>query len=104
MPVLNWIGKEKVINHHLDVPFKTLVPEYTFGDTEKAKENLIIHGDNLEALKALLPRYEGKDKLKLGKIWEALAGRPYKYFMVFDQNPIEGAFRFDEFMGIIRDL
>jgi len=53
MPTLNWIGKEKVINHHLDVPFRTLKAEYAFGDAETAKDNLIIHGDNLEALKAL---------------------------------------------------
>lgn len=63
MPTLNWIGKEKVINHHLDVPFRTLSAQYTFGDAEAAKENLIIHGDNLEALKSLLPQYEGKVKL-----------------------------------------
>lgn len=58
MPTLNWIGKEAVINHHHDVPFKTLEQKYTFG-AEKS-ENKIIHGDNLEALKALLPEYEGK--------------------------------------------
>ncbi|MCD1655180.1 site-specific DNA-methyltransferase [Treponema zuelzerae] len=63
MPTLNWIGKDKVINHHLDVPFRTLVPSYSFGDAEATKDNLIIHGDNLEALKALLPQYEGKVKL-----------------------------------------
>jgi adenine-specific DNA-methyltransferase len=63
MPTLNWIGKDKVINHHLDVPFRTLVPSYSFGNAEAAKDNLIIHGDNLEALKALLPQYEGKVKL-----------------------------------------
>lgn len=63
MPTLNWIGKEKVLHHHLDVPFRTLKPEYAFGDAEAAKDNLIIHGDNLEALKALLPQYEGKVKV-----------------------------------------
>ncbi|MCQ2265863.1 MAG: site-specific DNA-methyltransferase, partial [Bacteroidales bacterium] len=60
MPTLNWIGKEAVINHHHDVPFKTLDKKYTFG-AEKS-ENKIIHGDNLEALKALLPEYEGRIK------------------------------------------
>lgn len=60
MPTLNWIGKDAVINHHHDVPFKTLDQKYTFG-AEKS-ENKIIHGDNLEALKALLPEYEGKIK------------------------------------------
>ena len=30
MPTLNWIGKEKVVNHHLDVPFRTLEKKYIF--------------------------------------------------------------------------
>jgi adenine-specific DNA-methyltransferase len=65
MPTLNWIGKEKVINHHQDVPYKILEPQYTFSiDSENntTSENKIIHGDNLEALKSLLPEYEGKIK------------------------------------------
>lgn len=61
MPTLTWIGKEKVVNHHLDVPFRVLDCQYTFGDTPDSG-NKIIHGDNLEALKALLPEYEGKIK------------------------------------------
>ena len=63
MPTLNWIGKDKVVNHHLDVPFRTLEKQYTFapngGDDDG---NMIIHGDNLDALKALLPIYEGRVK------------------------------------------
>ncbi len=66
MPTLNWIGKEKVINHHQDVPYKILEPQYTFSNGKESKgatsENKIIHGDNLEALKSLLPEYEGKIK------------------------------------------
>lgn len=61
MPILNWIGKEKVINHHQEVPFKVLDQQYVFNE-EQTSENKIIHGDNLEALKALLPEYEGKIK------------------------------------------
>lgn len=64
MPTLNWIGKDKVVNHHQDVPFKILEKQYTFKDGKESKdgtsENKIIHGDNLEALKSLLPEYEGK--------------------------------------------
>ncbi len=62
MPTLDWIGKKKVVNHHLEVPFKVLKKSYTFSADGKAKdsENKIIHGDNLEALKSLLPEYEGK--------------------------------------------
>ncbi len=59
MPTLNWIGKDKVITHHLDVPFRVLDRKYTFGDIPDSG-NKIIHGDNLEALKALLPEYEGR--------------------------------------------
>ncbi len=68
MPTLNWIGKEKVINHHRDVPFKILEHKYGFNETDGEVTNAvnsgnkIIHGDNLEALKSLLPEYEGKIK------------------------------------------
>lgn len=62
MPTLNWIGKEAVINHHLDVPFHLLkdVPDLGCGDPGSG--NLIVEGDNLLALKALLPYYKGKVK------------------------------------------
>ena len=68
MPTLNWIGKEKVINHHRDVPYKILEHKYGFNETDGEVTNAvnsgnkIIHGDNLEALKSLLPEYEGKIK------------------------------------------
>lgn len=64
MPTLNWIGKDKVINHHQDVPYKVLEQQYTYSNGSETNtfvsENKIIHGDNLEALKSLLPQYEGK--------------------------------------------
>ena len=60
MPVLQWIGKDKVINHHLDVPFHVLDRKYSFGGENSS--NKIIHGDNLLALKSLLPEYEGRVK------------------------------------------
>ncbi|MCL1894240.1 MAG: site-specific DNA-methyltransferase [Holophagaceae bacterium] len=60
MPILNWLGKEKVINHHHDVPFHILEHRYTYG--AKDTGNKIIHGDNLLALKSLLPEYEGRVK------------------------------------------
>ncbi|MGB5876656.1 site-specific DNA-methyltransferase [Psychrobacter sp.] len=66
MPTLNWIGKEKVQTHHLDVPYRVM--EHGYGFTHDDGEqfdpvdsgNKIIYGDNLEALKSLLPLYEGK--------------------------------------------
>lgn len=60
MPTLDWIGKSKVISHHQEVPFRVLENQYTYGADDS--ENMITHGDNLEALKALLPRYEGQVK------------------------------------------
>ena len=95
MPMLKWAGKEKVVNHHNDVPFRVLERKWGYGDCSQisiehncsqitnanavgsrvprdrdgragnplpAAENMIIHGDNLVALKALLPQYEGKVK------------------------------------------
>ena len=58
MPTLSWIGKDKVLNHHNEVPYRILEKKYSHGDDESG--NMIIHGDNLEALKSLLPEYEGK--------------------------------------------
>lgn len=66
MPTLNWIGKEKVQTHHLEVPYRVMEHGYGFtaenGDQFDPVEsgNKIIYGDNLEALKSLLPFYEGK--------------------------------------------
>jgi adenine-specific DNA-methyltransferase len=63
MPELIWKGKEQVVNHHLDVPVRVLYREYDFNCPEGEESgNKIIHGDNLAALKALLPQYEGKVK------------------------------------------
>lgn len=55
MPTLNWAGKDKVTR--LDVPPRVLRRKWAFGEDNG---NMVIHGDNLEALKALLPRYEGR--------------------------------------------
>ena len=65
MPTLNWIGKDKVVNHHQEVPYRVLEHKFGFRDGEQTSEdtgsgNMIIHGDNLLALKSLLPKYQGK--------------------------------------------
>ena len=67
MPTLEWIGKDKVVNHHQEVPYRVLERQYSYDEAgqhaeDNGSENMIIHGDNLEALKALLPQYEGKVK------------------------------------------
>lgn len=64
MPTLSWLGKKKIVNHHLDVPFHVLDRKYKFESTVKNENNSsgnrIIHGDNLAILKSLLPEFEGK--------------------------------------------
>ncbi|MEF1308987.1 site-specific DNA-methyltransferase [Vibrio mytili] len=65
MPTLDFKGKQFVYSHHLSVPFRELkvVADKSLpldGNTASLDDNLIIHGDNLEALKALLPTHAGK--------------------------------------------
>jgi adenine-specific DNA-methyltransferase len=65
MPTLDFKGKSFVYTHHLGVPYRELivVPEKSCplpGKKPGMDDNLILRGDNLEGLKALLPRYAGK--------------------------------------------
>jgi adenine-specific DNA-methyltransferase len=61
MPELLFKGKEYVYNHHLTVPYRPLVPHADRSIGPGSLDgNLIIHGDNLHALKALMPRYAGQ--------------------------------------------
>src|SRR5512133_1858760 len=62
MPKLDWIGKKAVVNHHREVPFHLLRenPELSAGNPNSG--NLLVQGDNLLALKALLPYYAGQVK------------------------------------------
>ena len=52
MPTLDWIGKDKVINHYLEVPYRVLERQYSFDEEgqkseDNGSENMVIHGDNL---------------------------------------------------------
>ena len=66
MPTLDFKGKQFVYSHHHTVPFRELVVDekksLPKGGKANLDDNLIIHGDNLHALKALMPRYAGKVK------------------------------------------
>ena len=62
MPTLNWIGKDAVVKHHQAVPFRLLEPVAALSCGDVGSGNLIVQGDNLDALKALLPRYAGQVK------------------------------------------
>lgn len=62
MPTLSWIGKEAVEKHHLEIPYRLLEYDDSLSAGDKESGNLLIQGDNLHALKALLPYYAGKVK------------------------------------------
>ena len=62
MPVLDWIGKKAVVNHHREVPYRLLNCDKSKSVGDPEAGNLLVQGDNLEALKALLPYYAGKVK------------------------------------------
>jgi len=62
VPTLNWIGKDAVVRHHKEVPFRLLESDKKLSHGDSTSGNLIVEGDNLHALKALLPRYAGKVK------------------------------------------
>jgi hypothetical protein len=64
MPTLNWLGKDAVIDHHRKVPLRLLhdVPDLAIPGPADAPTHTLIEGDNLHALKALLPRYRGRVK------------------------------------------
>lgn len=62
MPVLHWINDADARRVASQVPFHLLERKAVYGDPNQAEKNLIVHGDNLVALKALLPFYKGKVK------------------------------------------
>ena len=62
MPTLEWIGKKAVLNHHREVPYHLLRCEERLSAGDPGSGNLLVQGDNLLALKALLPYYAGQVK------------------------------------------
>ena len=62
MPELNWVGKKAVLNHHNRVPYRLLKCDSSLSAGDPSAGNLLVQGDNLEALKALLPYYAGQVK------------------------------------------
>ena len=62
MPTLTWLDRDKHLRLAAEAPFRLLEvdPELSAGDSDTG--NMLIQGDNLEALKALLPYYAGKVK------------------------------------------
>ncbi|MCY4632348.1 MAG: site-specific DNA-methyltransferase [bacterium] len=101
MPTLDFKGKQHVYAHHLTVPWRPLVPhpEKSVGNGA-IDDNLIIHGDNLHALKALLPRFGGRVRCiyidppyntgNEGWIYNDNANGPLLKQWLKDQSPVDG--------------
>jgi adenine-specific DNA-methyltransferase len=62
MPVLDWIGKKAIVNHHREAPYRLIQCDRTRSAGDAETGNLLMEGDNLEALKALLPYCASKVK------------------------------------------
>ena len=62
MPTLDWLGRPDAFTQAARVPYRLLTPVSTHGNPARAADNLLIQGDNLEALKSLLPFYRGQVK------------------------------------------
>ena len=62
MPTLDWIGKNAVVGHHKKVPYRLIKCDKELSAGAAGEGNLLVEGDNLQALKALLPYYGGKVK------------------------------------------
>ena len=62
MPTLDWLGRPDAFTQAARVPYRLLTPVSTHGNPARAADNLLIQGDNLDALKSLLPFYRGQVK------------------------------------------
>ena len=62
MPFLQWVNDNEARRAAKAVPFRLLKEEAVYGDASQAKDNLLVKGDNLDALRALIPFYRGKVK------------------------------------------
>ena len=101
MPTLDFKGKQHIYAHHLTVPYRPLVPDPERSlNPADADDNLIIQGDNLHALKALLPRYAGKVKCiyidppyntgNEGWVYNDKANSPLLKEWFKEQSPVDG--------------
>lgn len=62
MAHLDWIGKRAVLKHHREIPFRLLRCDQKLSVGDPEAGNLLVQGDNLHALKALLPHYANRVK------------------------------------------
>ncbi len=100
MPILTWIGKDKVVNHHHDVPYRVLEHKYGFraeddGDRTPTESGITVlletKGDDRD-------NSDSRSKIELGRTWANKAGEMYRYFMVFDKQQMDGAVTIKELL------
>ncbi len=60
MPILHWLDREKHVRAAETVPYRLLEADDTHSAGDPTAPNMLIQGDNLDALKALLPFYSGQ--------------------------------------------
>ena len=101
MPILEFKGKQHIYAHHLTVPYRSLEPDPALSlNSAEVDDNVIIHGDNLHALKALLPRFAGKVKCiyidppyntgKEGWVYNDNVNSPLMKQWLEDNKPVDG--------------
>ena len=101
MPSLEFKGKQFIYAHHLTVPYRPLVLDAAKSlNPAEPDDNLIIHGDNLHALKALLPRYAGQVKCiyidppyntgNEGWVYNDKVNSPLMKEWLKEQSPVDG--------------
>lgn len=62
MPILHWLDRDKHIKVAENVPYRLLAADDRCSAGDPETQNMLIQGDNLDALKALLPYYTGRVK------------------------------------------
>lgn len=62
MPTLDWIGRRAVVGYEREVPVRLLQEDPKISHNGEPSENIIVEGDNLETLRALLPEFAGRVK------------------------------------------
>ena len=68
--------------------------DYAAVYTSQLSSYLNTKGDHLEA----------EQKIRLGRLWASKAGNNYRYFMVYERRTVDGAYKLEDFLNIIKDI
>lgn len=73
------------VNHYPDFIIQT-----------KSSKTILLEtkGDHLDA----------EQKIRLGGLWANKAGNNYRYFMVYERRTVDGAYKLEDFINIIKDI